>query len=69
MVKAGYTEEEASDVIQEDLVANLGTKGGSKGKGKSGGKRCHYTPWSPKGGGKGGPPLEDRKRRLQEIKK
>ena len=72
MVKAGYTEDEASEVIQENLVANLGTKGGRKGKGK--GKGFNPTPWRaapppPKGGGKGAPTLEDRKKRLQEIKK
>jgi len=63
MTSRGYTDEEASDAIQETLTANYTNKGKGKGKFKS---RSFF----PKGGkGKGPPPsLEDRKRRLAEIK-
>ena len=69
MVSKSYTEEEAADAVQEELVANAGFKG--RGKGKSKGKGF-FTPWNK--GKTCGPPgnrpsLEDRKRRLQEIKK
>eukprot|EP00959_Pyramimonas_sp_CCMP1952_P311605 6521253-Pyramimonas_sp.AAC.1 len=38
MVKAAYADEAVSDLIQEDPVANFGTKGRCKAKGKSGRK-------------------------------
>ena len=63
MTKAGYTEEEATGVVQNTLVANFGSKG--KGKGKRSGKSYNTM---RKGGGKGAPTLEDRKQRLNDIK-
>ena len=69
MITNGYTEEEAADAVQEELTANAGFKG--RGKGKSKGKGFP-TPWHK--GEAYGPPdhrpsLEDRKCRLQGIKK
>ena len=69
IITNGYTEEEAADAVQEELVANAGFKGRGKGKSKGEG---FFTPWHT--GKTCGPPdhrpsLEDRKRRFQEIKK
>ena len=71
MVSRGYTEEEANAVIQENLTANLSQKGKGKGKFKGKPKAAHVAFYAyPGKGGKGKytPTLEDRKRRLQEIK-